>query len=442
MNGTTVFVALSSLPATKTTTNDRAKKIHHISLYLFVPMRQLLVLVTRLVPIFIILVSIDAFVKPSLSVRHSSCRTCNNKNHQLTATSPSTIPTENGSAIDGASPPEEIFESFAKFLIQHQTSMIAEIEQVDGSDHNKFSKDGWGVFQNDSSEYDATKSGGITRVIQGGNVVEKGACSLTIIRNGKLTADRAATIQGRQAENNDGLVVKEGDIYSAAALSVVLHTRNPFVPTFRSDVRIFLVQSANDEDIKSVAWFGGGSDLTPYYLIDQDIINFHTHLKGMCDEHFPSENNEYNLSYAQMKQSCDEYFYLPARSEHRGTGGIFFDDLSATQSTLDFVQDVAQGWMPSWLPIVNKNGKREYTEEEKHWQCLRRGRYLEFNLLYDRGSKFGLANANPRVEGVMVSAPPKIAFDYNHVPGEGSEEERLLKILKEPKEFVLVVVLN
>jgi coproporphyrinogen III oxidase len=156
----------------------------------------------------------------------------------------------------------------------------------------------------------------------------------------------------------------------------------------------------------------------------------------MCDTHFPPNNNSYNMSYEQMKQSCDEYFYLPARSEHRGTGGIFFDDLPATQSTLAFVRDVAQGWMPSWFPIIEKNAEREYSEEEKHWQCLRRGRYLEFNLLYDRGVKFGLANANPRVEGVMVSAPPKIAFDYNHVPKKGSEEERLLAVLRSPMIWV------
>ena len=342
------------------------------------------------------------------------------------------------------SSPEEIFELFTQFIINHQTSMIAEIEHADGSGV-AFSMDGWGAFLYGKTN-DTTQSGGITRVIQGGNVVEKGACSLTVIRNGILTADRAATIRGRQQESDsnddDKLIVQEGDTYSAAALSVVLHTTNPFVPTFRSDVRIFLVKSSKqqglkEDAVKSVAWFGGGSDLTPYYLIDQDIIDFHTHLKKMCDDHFLlPDNSQYNLSYRQMKQSCDEYFYLPARMEHRGTGGIFFDDLPATKSTYEFVRDVAQGWMPSWLPIVNKSKDREYSEEEKHWQCLRRGRYLEFNLLYDRGVKFGLANANPRVEGVMVSAPPMIAFDYNHTPKVGSEEERLLKILKNPKEWV------
>jgi coproporphyrinogen III oxidase len=198
-------------------------------------------------------------------------------------------------------------------------------------------------------------------------------------------------------------------------------------------VRIFLVKCSSDND--QLAWFGGGSDLTPYYLIDSDIVEFHSHLKNMCDKHFPP-NNVYNLSYREMKQSCDDYFYLPARSEHRGTGGIFFDDLPATLPTLSFVKNVAQGWMPSWIPIVERNAKREYTPEEKQWQCLRRGRYLEFNLLYDRGVKFGLAQANPRVEGVMVSAPPMTAFEYNHIPEKGSEEARLIEILKNPKEWV------
>ena len=353
----------------------------------------------------------------------------------FSATQSSTASRVVGGSNDASSTPQDLFEEFTKFLIDHQTDMISKIEQADGSE-NAFSRDGWGSFANDSDiNEQQTKSGGIARVIQGGKVVEKGACSLTIIKNGILTADRAAAIQGRQQQEEGDSLVQEGDTYSAAALSVVLHTRNPFVPTFRSDVRIFLVKSATDDS--SVAWFGGGSDLTPYYLIDEDIFKFHNDLKQMCDSHFP-EKNEYNLSHTQMKQLCDEYFYLPARSEHRGTGGIFFDDLPATTSTLSFVKDVATGWMPSWLPIVEKNGNTAWTDEQKHWQCLRRGRYLEFNLLYDRGVKFGLANANPRVENVMVSAPPKIAFDYNHVPAKGSEEERLLKVLKEPKDWTVL----
>jgi coproporphyrinogen III oxidase len=314
--------------------------------------------------------------------------------------------------------------------------MIDVIEQIDGSGAS-FSLDRWGAFANGNDDVIQKMSGGITRVLQGGNVVEKGACSLTIIRDGVLSAERAKAISGRtNPDRGVNAIVRAGDVYSAAALSVVLHTRNPFIPTFRSDVRIFLVKSSNDSSLgSSVAWFGGGSDLTPYYLIDNDIVEFHTHLKELCDRHSSITSND-NLSYQKLKRSCDEYFYLPARAEHRGTGGIFFDDISSSPSTLEFVMDVARGWMPSWLPIVARNRNRKYKPENKQWQCLRRGRYLEFNLLYDRGVRFGLLNENPRVEGVMVSAPPMIAYDYNHVPTSGSEEERLIKILKQPIDWV------
>ncbi|KAL3905388.1 MAG: hypothetical protein SGARI_004489 [Bacillariaceae sp.] len=143
------------------------------------------------------------------------------------------------------------------------------------------------------------------------------------------------------------------------------------------------------------------------------------------------------FSYPVLKDLCDDYFYLPARSEHRGTGGVFFDDMPASSTgVVDFVQSVANAWMPSWLPIVEKRRKIAFTDKQKQWQMLRRGRYLEFNLLYDRGVKFGLANANPRVEGVMVSAPPVIAFEYKHKIEQGSDEERLLEVLKKPRDWV------
>lgn len=392
----------------------------------------------RLVAVPMITVAFAPALTSSPLVVAFSCRAATSS-----SMSEATIPT---TSLSSTSSPETIFEEFVQFILEHQSSMIHEIEQIDGSGAS-FSLDGWGAFKNGDDNGDIIQqkmSGGITRVLQGGNVVEKGACSLTIIRDGVLSVERAKTISGRnnhdrgvnEADNNHEPIVQAGDMYSAAALSVVLHTRNPFVPTFRSDVRIFLVKSSNDSSLgSSVAWFGGGSDLTPYYLIDNDIVEFHTHLKELCDRHNSIANN-YNLSYHKLKRSCDEYFYLPARAEHRGTGGIFFDDVSSSPSTLEFVMDVARGWMPSWLPIVTRNRDRKYTPEEKHWQCLRRGRYLEFNLLYDRGVRFGLVNENPRVEGVMVSAPPIIAYDYNHVPTSGSEEERLIKILKKPIDWV------
>ena len=171
--------------------------------------------------------------------------------------------------------------------------------------------------------------------------------------------------------------------------------------------------------------------MTPYYLFDTDIAFFHNQYKSLCDAYFPTSSE---FSYTSMKQACDEYFYLPARQEHRGTGGIFFDDMCPQDlpNAKDFVCQLALTFMPSWLPIVQQRRNTPFHDKHKQWQLLRRGRYLEFNLLYDRGVKFGLANANPRVEGVMVSAPPVIAWEYNHRVEEGSEEDRLMKILKQP----------
>ena len=334
---------------------------------------------------------------------------------------------------NGDDSPQEIFDQFAGFLQTIQKDIINEIESVDDSGE-KFTKDKWGIFEQETGDNAilSRKSGGITRVIQRGDVVEKGACSLTLIQGGLLSAERAAAIQGRNDEAVG--VVSEGDKYSAAALSMVLHTRNPMVPTFRSDVRIFLVE--NKQTGQTVAWFGGGADLTPYYLIKEDITSFHKMYRDLIEDHFGENPKDKTLTYDTMKKACDDYFYLPARSEHRGTGGIFFDDMIASSNTLSFVKGVGQTWMKSWLPIVKDRNSIDYTQKQRDWQLLRRGRYLEFNLLYDRGVKFGLANANPRVEGVMVSAPPLIAWEYNHVVEKDSDEEQLMAILKEPIDWI------
>ena len=309
---------------------------------------------------------------------------------------------------------DTVFDDFCGFLREKQSEIITQLEQMDGSDA-KFSRDCWGMFDSETNAATTTKSGGITRVLQGGNVIEKGACSLTVIQQGTLSQERALAIKSRQ----DDLSVKEGDTYSAAALSIVLHSRSPLVPTFRSDVRIFVVKSSSSS---TVAWFGGGADLTPYYLDEDDITQFHALYQ--------------KFTYDRMKKACDDYFFLPARSEHRGTGGIFFDDLPASAESLAFVKGVANAWVPSWLPIVTKHCNSEYTQQQRQWQLLRRGRYLEFNLLYDRGVKFGLATESPRVEGVMVSAPPLIAFEYNRQVDPGSREALLLEVLKDPKDWV------
>jgi len=375
-----------------------------------------------------------------------------------------------------------------EFLRAKQLEIIGQLEKLEAkaakeegskkkSAAAKFSNDPWGIFVEEEDDDDgdddgtkkkkkATNSGGITRVMQGGRVIEKGACSLTLIRRGVLTADRASTIRARQQqeqqEDDDGdegqrpvVKIQAGDSYAAAALSMVLHSRSPLVPTFRSDVRIFLVESSaspigdGDEEEtgetkekRGIAWFGGGADLTPYYLDEGDVRFFHECYRDLCDRHGLAEDDDdkhstmRGFTYRSMKQACDSYFYLPARQEHRGTGGIFFDDMDCSDASLDFCKGVVDTWMPSWVPIVKRHRAEPYSDEQKHWQMLRRGRYLEFNLLYDRGVKFGLANANPRVEGVMVSAPPVIAYEYNHQVREGSDEAKLVEVLKQPKDWV------
>lgn len=374
----------------------------------------------RLLPsIAIFLVIVSNFLLAS-GFTSSTASVANNSNHALF----SRIKKDGESASNA----EEIFDDFVDFLQATQADIIQQIETMDGSGA-QFSKDTWGIFNEETATSSSNVlSGGITRVIQGGDVVEKGACSLTLIRRGVLTAERAAAIRSRQSDLDEGRI-SAGDTYNAAALSIVLHSRSPMVPTFRSDVRVFFVQS-NKKSSNAMAWFGGGADLTPYYLFDEDVTFFHNCYKALCAD------NPKEFDYDALKKMCDDYFFLPARSEHRGTGGIFFDDMTATTpGAMDFVKSVALAWMPSWLPIVAKRRDLEYTEKQKQWQLLRRGRYLEFNLLYDRGVKFGLANANPRVEGVMVSAPPLIAWEYNHKIEEGSEEARLMEILKQPIEW-------
>jgi coproporphyrinogen III oxidase len=298
------------------------------------------------------------------------------------------------------------FEEFVEFLQTKQTEIIQQLEAVEAKlSGATFSRDAWGLFQDEKvvpKVGGGKNSGGITRVIQGGSVVEKGACSLTVIREGILTADRAATIRSRQAEhdNDNANSIQAGDKYSAAALSMVLDSSHPMVPTFRSDVRVFLVQSESaptaaggggKDTTETLAWFGGGADLTPYYLFEEDVQFFHGLYPDLCDNSDLSEsgldsasssnsNSNSVFSYASMKKvktacdekvktacdekvktACDDYFYLPARGEHHGTGGIFFDDMPVTPQSTTFVQGVTDTWMPSWLFIVEQRQSLDFT---------------------------------------------------------------------------------
>eukprot|EP00667_Euglena_gracilis_P009783 EG_transcript_9948 len=300
------------------------------------------------------------------------------------------------------------FETYVNDL---QTAICAAVEALDGSG-KKFCIDRW--------ERDPTNPSagyGITRVLEGGDLIEKGAANVSIIK-GVLTPQRAQSMSSRGRDINPA----GGDPYAAAAMSLVFHPRSPLVPTLRADVRVF--------EVAGCRWYGGGCDLTPAYLFEDDAAEFHRHWKAVCDTHHP----EY---YPQFKKWCDEYFHLPARKEHRGVGGIFFDDLSespAGQPAEPFVRAVGDAIVPSWAAIVARRRHLAYTEEQRQWQLLRRGRYLEFNLLYDRGVRFGMEGG--RVESIMVSAPPLIAWQYNVQPPAGSAEAALLEVLRHPREWV------
>ncbi|KAK9797092.1 hypothetical protein WJX73_009221 [Symbiochloris irregularis] len=299
--------------------------------------------------------------------------------------------------------------TFADHLSIKQQEILEELQQIDGLSGSR-TNDSW---SRSSSDRLGSTGHGVTAVIEGGRVLEKAAVNTTII-SGHLTAARAKAISTR------GTTVKEGQQYSAAALSLVVHPANPHVPTLRADVRQFQVQGD--------AWFGGGCDLTPAYLYDDDSRAFHSFWRQLCDS-FDAE------LYPHMKQACDAYFYLPSRAEHRGTGGIFFDDFRS-RNGLDaeqFARAVLDGIIPSWREIAEKRRDQPVSPEQRKWQLQRRGRYIEFNLLYDRGVKFGLEGG--RVESVMVSAPPLVAWNYNVQPAPGSPEAALLEVLRRPKQW-------
>lgn len=242
---------------------------------------------------------------------------------------------------------------------------------------------------------DASKGFGDSRVLQDGETFEKAGCNISVI---KSTLSPAAVRQMR-AERFDWWDGKSELPYFVAGCSLVVHPRNPHAPTIHFNYRYFEIQDPNDPSGEPKAWwFGGGTDLTPSYLYEDDARAFHGLYKAACDRHDPAY-------YPRFKQWCDEYFYIPHRQETRGVGGIFFDDLSDRdpERIFAFVRDCSNSYLPAYYPIVERRKDQPYSEHEKRWQQLRRGRYVEFNLVYDRGTKFGLAMKEPRTESILMS---------------------------------------
>lgn len=264
--------------------------------------------------------------------------------------------------------------------------------------------------------------GGISCVLQDGKVFEKAGVNVSVVY-GHLPPQAVQQMRSR------GTNLKGDKIsFFAAGISSVIHPRNPFVPTLHFNYRYFEVQ---DETGKKHSWFGGGTDLTPYYLDEEDVRHFHKTLKEFCDKH--------DLSYyPSFKKWCDEYFVVKHRGECRGVGGIFFDDLNqpSQEAAFQFVQAGANAVLPGYVPIVEKHKDDPYTDEQQQWQLLRRGRYVEFNLVYDRGTKFGLYTPGARIESILMSLPLEARWEYMHAPESGSKEEELLQVLRNPKDWV------
>jgi len=299
---------------------------------------------------------------------------------------------------------------FEEYALQLQDGIIKRATELDGSGRT-FVRDRW-----DRDQSNPNAGFGITAVLEGGELLEKAASNVSVI-SGVLSSTRAAAMTSRGRDIDPA----GGQPYSAVAMSLVFHPKSPWVPTLRADVRVF--------EVDGQRWYGGGCDLTPAYLFREDAAEFHRFWKEVCDRSSPQ-------LYPEYKAWCDRYFYIPARQEHRGVGGIFFDDLDDNEADFDvdqFVRSVGDGILPSWEPIIARRRCEAVTEAARNWQLLRRGRYLEFNLLYDRGVKFGLDGG--RVESIMVSAPPLIAWQYNVQPEPGSQEAETLEVLRKPQDW-------
>jgi len=263
--------------------------------------------------------------------------------------------------------------------------------------------------------------GGISRVLCDGNVFEKAGCSLSVVY-GSMPQEALQSATSRGADRAKGYAPGERVPFFACGLSSVMHPRNPMAPTMHFNYRYF-------ETDGGVWWFGGGSDLTPSYLFEEDVKHFHGTYKSVCDKH----DEEF---YPKFKKWADEYFYIKHRGETRGLGGIFFDDLNDRDpdTIFAFSKECLDSVVPSYLPLVAKHKDDEYTQQQKEWQQMRRGRYVEFNLVYDRGTVFGLKTGG-RIESILMSLPETARWEYSHVPEAGSPEAEILDAFKNARDW-------
>lgn len=297
--------------------------------------------------------------------------------------------------------PQQAVMDVRTYFLALQTQICQALAELDGA-------------ADFSREEIVAPNGGLAqpRVLADGAHIEKAAVQFTHSIGDALPP--AAT------ERNPALA---GLPFQATAISLIVHPCNPFVPTTHMNLRFFLVE-ADDP----VWYFGGGYDLTPFYPEEQDIIHWHRQAADAVGEHYPA-----------LKQRCDEYFYLPHRQECRGVGGIFFDDwtLDGFAASFEFVQRVGDSFLPAYLPVFERNLARPYSDQQRAFQLYRRGRYAEFNLAIDRGTKYGLQSGR-RIESVLASLPPLAAWQYNYQAPEGSPERRLTDYFLVPRDWLAV----
>lgn len=294
------------------------------------------------------------------------------------------------------------------FIEQLQNSICNALEETDGK--SRFIEEEW---KRDEG------GGGKTRVIANGNIFEKGGVNTSVVY-GKVTDAMRSQLKIL------------GHKWFACGLSIVMHPFNPFVPTVHCNYRMFELYDETDEVTDN--WFGGGTDLTPYYLFEEDAKYFHQTYKDVCDR-FDAD------FYPKFKKDCDNYFVnFHRNNERRGVGGIFYDYQRPTPGHdlnfwMNFGKACGEAFVSSYVPIIERRRNTSFSDQHKHWQEIRRGRYTEFNLVHDRGTLFGLKTGG-RTESILMSLPPTVRFEYNHQPIPGSEEDKLLKVCLKPREWL------
>ncbi|MCQ6956838.1 oxygen-dependent coproporphyrinogen oxidase [Mucilaginibacter aquariorum] len=294
-------------------------------------------------------------------------------------------------------------EQIASDYKQIQDEICAALETTDGIS----------TFEEELWEREGG-GGGRTRIIQNGNIFEKGGVNFSAV-HGQLphTVKKALNV--------------EQDDFFATGISIVIHPNHPLVPIIHMNIRYFEMPSSFNTDIPPVRWFGGGIDLTPHYVVEDDARYFHQQLKQVCDQF----NHDF---YERFKTWADNYFYIKHRDETRGIGGIFYDRLTATdeitwETVFEFSKALGRSFIPIYTELVNRSRNKQFTPDQQQWQYQRRSRYTEFNLVYDAGTKFGL-ETNGRIESILMSLPPTAKWVYNYHAQPGSEEEKTLSLLK------------